>query len=36
MTNGTVVGTREGPEGASVGCSVDSEVSHGLLRPQGA
>ena len=33
MTSGTVVGV---PEGASLGRSVDSDVSRGLLRPRGA
>ena len=36
ITNGTVVKIGEGPDGASVGCSIDSEVSRGLLHPQGA
>ena len=36
ITNGTTIGTRDRPDGASVGCSIDLEVSCGLLRPWGA
>lgn len=36
MTKGKAVGTEEWLSGASLGCLVDSKVSRGLLRPQGA
>ena len=36
ITNGTTVKIGRGPELVSVGHLVDSEASHGLLRPWGA
>ena len=36
ITNSMAVEIGEGPNGASMGCLVDSEVSHGLLHSRGA
>ena len=36
ITNGTAIGIREGPDGVSAGCTVNSKVSCGLLLPRGA